>query len=71
VIAADIVPLGFGVAESEWDEDTYPEFEDITLGRRGKSLNVCLPFDVWWPRAVAWAQGLDLMVRICTAEGGE
>ena len=44
------------------------EFEDIKSGRGGKILNVCLPFVVWWPRAVVWAQGLELMMKICMAE---
>jgi hypothetical protein len=71
VVAAGIVPLGFGVAENEWDEDMYPGFEDIKSGRGGKRLSICLPFAVWWPRAVAWAQALELMTKICMAENGE
>jgi hypothetical protein len=31
-------------------------------------LNMALPFEIWWPKAVVWAQGLDLMTRICIIE---
>jgi hypothetical protein len=71
VVAAGIVPSGFGVQESEWDGEIYPEHEDIKSGRGGKHLNICLPFVIWWPRAVAWAQALELMTKICMAENGE
>lgn len=71
LVAAGTIPFGYGVTEGEWDEAVYPEFEDIKSGRRKKSHSICLPFELWWPRAVTWAQGLDLMVRICMAERGE
>ena len=57
--------------DSEWDGGDYPIFEAIKSGRRGKLLNMVLPFDIWWPKAVAWAQGLDLMTRICIVENGD
>jgi hypothetical protein len=47
VVAVGIMPSGFGVMDSEWDEEMYPEFADIKSGRGGKLLNVCLPFVVW------------------------
>jgi len=68
VLAAGIVPRDLGVHDSEWDGGDYPTFEAIKSGRRGKLLNMVLPFDIWWPKAVAWAQGLDLMTRIWIIE---
>ena len=70
-VAAGIVPSGFGIQESKWDGEIYPKHEDIKSGRGGKHLNICSPFVVWWPRAVAWAQALELMMKICMAENGE
>lgn len=54
-----IIPAGF-----ELDVDGYPVRESIHLGRGGKRVSVILPFDIWWPRALLWAQGLDLMTRM-------
>jgi hypothetical protein len=64
-----IVPGGMGVTEAEWTDGGYGEIEPIPFGRGGRSLDVVLPFIVWWPRAVLWAQGLELMTRVCTLEG--
>ncbi|KAJ7025144.1 hypothetical protein C8F04DRAFT_968143, partial [Mycena alexandri] len=54
-----IIPAGF-----ELDVDGYPVRESIHLGRGGKRVSVILPLEVWWPRALLWAQGLDLMTRM-------
>ncbi|KAF8217044.1 hypothetical protein K438DRAFT_1508312, partial [Mycena galopus ATCC 62051] len=62
VQAAGIIPQNFGVAEDEWEGAFYGETEAIKIGR--KQVEIRLPFAIWWPRAVAWSQGLDLMVRI-------
>ncbi|KAJ7348275.1 hypothetical protein DFH08DRAFT_698620, partial [Mycena albidolilacea] len=66
VQAAGIIPENFGVAEAEWEVPFYGESESVKVGR--KQVEITLPFPIWWPRAVAWAQGLDLMVRIQEAE---
>ncbi|KAJ7443309.1 hypothetical protein FB451DRAFT_967606, partial [Mycena latifolia] len=58
----EIIPVGFGVAEAELEDGVYSEIEVIKVGR--KDLKVDLPFTVWWPRPVAWAQGLELLVRL-------
>lgn len=65
------IPTGYGVAEEEWADGLYPEREVITVGRGKKAHEVTLPFVVWWPRAVLWAQGADVMTRICMIEDGE
>ena len=64
--AAEIIPDGLGVAEGEWDVNGYPESEEIKVGR--KTVEIQLPFSVWWPRAVRWACTLELLVHIQTAE---
>jgi hypothetical protein len=50
---ARMVPDGMGVAEVEWIDSGYGEIEHIPFGRGGRSLEVILPFTIWWPRAVA------------------
>ncbi|KAI1788742.1 hypothetical protein LXA43DRAFT_974611 [Ganoderma leucocontextum] len=56
VNASGIIPMCYGLLEAEWSLDGY--------GQRGRRVAVELPFSVWWPRAVAWSQGLDLMNRL-------
>jgi len=50
---AEIIPDGLGVAEGEWDTNGYPESEEIKVG--WKTVEIQLPFSIWWPRAVCWA----------------
>lgn len=64
-----IVPSGFGVAEGEWEDGMYGEIEVIKVGR--KDSEVDLPFVIWWPRAVAWAQAFELMATIQAVENGD
>ncbi|KAJ7749834.1 hypothetical protein DFH07DRAFT_746472, partial [Mycena maculata] len=64
-----IIPDGLGVAEGEWEDGVYSEIEIIKVGR--KDVPIALPFTVWWPRAVKWAQGLELMVKIRAVESGD
>ncbi|KAJ7728403.1 hypothetical protein B0H14DRAFT_2410054, partial [Mycena olivaceomarginata] len=64
-----IIPCNFGVAEAEWEGNFYGETETVKVGR--KEVEIRLPFETWWPRAVAWAQGLEIMVRIQAAENNE
>jgi hypothetical protein len=66
-----IIPLGYGVTKDEWTGGSYPEIELITVGRGKWEYAVELPFEVWWTRSVLWAQGLDIMLRICMMENGE
>jgi hypothetical protein len=67
VVESDAVPAGFGVHPDEW-EDGYSEHEIIKTGLRGKTLEVTLPEAVWLPRAILWAQALDLMSRLVEIE---
>lgn len=57
-----IIPNNFGMLPEEWDNEGYPSFEIVKLGRRaGQLLHVALPDDVWRPRAVVWCQALDVL----------
>ncbi|KAJ7185054.1 hypothetical protein C8R46DRAFT_1300877 [Mycena filopes] len=64
-----IIPVGLGVAEEEWEGGIYTEAELVKVGR--KEVEVALPFQIWWPRAVIWAQGLELMAKIQAVENGD
>lgn len=64
VANGNIVPAGYGVLQEEWDEDNYPEREIINVGARAVELEVTLTREVWLPRAICWAQGLDVMERL-------
>ena len=58
------VPAGFGVTAAEWESAEYPDEESICIGARGKLMSVPLPRTIWLPRAVRWAQALDILTRI-------
>jgi hypothetical protein len=60
-----LIPQDYGVLEHEWDNRTYPVMETINPGTRGKEIVVELPKAIWLPRAVLFAQGLDVMARTC------
>lgn len=70
VASGDIVPEGYGVLQEEWDDDHYPELEVINTGARGLELEVTLPRQIWLPRAICWAQALDLMERSIVERDG-
>lgn len=62
-----IFPDGYGVREQEWDDYNYPETEIIKYGKKRRDLEVILPSEMWLPRAILWAQALDIMVRLVEA----
>ncbi|KAJ6498199.1 hypothetical protein DFH09DRAFT_945531, partial [Mycena vulgaris] len=67
--SAGIIPNHLGVAEDEWEGRFYGETETVKIGR--KEVQITLPFEIWYPRAVSWAQGLEIMVRLQAAESGD
>ncbi|KAJ7936942.1 hypothetical protein B0H13DRAFT_1589341, partial [Mycena leptocephala] len=69
IIQRGIVPSGYGVLEEEWEERAYPVTEVINPGTRGQEIVVALPRDIWLPRAVLFAQGLDVMIRTLAFHG--
>ncbi|THU81709.1 hypothetical protein K435DRAFT_692983, partial [Dendrothele bispora CBS 962.96] len=59
------IPDGYGVNESEWENGAYPSFYYIRSGRKkGKELLVQLLDSIWRPRAIAWAQAVDVYHNI-------
>ncbi|KAJ6530481.1 hypothetical protein DFH09DRAFT_1411003 [Mycena vulgaris] len=60
----DELPENYGVLPEEWDDDDYDEIETIRTRTNGKELVVVLPRSDWFPRAVQWAQALDLLNRV-------
>ncbi|KAI0685882.1 hypothetical protein C8T65DRAFT_553327, partial [Cerioporus squamosus] len=61
---AGVIPEGYGLTEEEWPGEEYGDIEMLKRGRGGREDPVELPFAVWWPRAVEWAQGLELMSQM-------
>jgi hypothetical protein len=56
------IPQGYGVLPGEWEGGVYPEIEVIQSGNRKRGeLEIGLPNDVWFPRALQWAQALHIM----------
>ncbi|KAJ7718880.1 hypothetical protein DFH07DRAFT_761389, partial [Mycena maculata] len=66
ILEQDNVPEDYRVRDVEWDEEDYPETEIIRPGIRGKEIVVVLPRGEWLPRAVIWAQALDVLSQILT-----
>ncbi|KAF7363701.1 hypothetical protein MSAN_01027800 [Mycena sanguinolenta] len=62
-----ILPEDYGVLEEEWEGEDYPELETFRPGTKGKELTVILPREIWFPRAIRWVQGLDLLTRVLEA----
>ncbi|KAJ7764734.1 hypothetical protein B0H16DRAFT_1413551 [Mycena metata] len=63
IVRCGILPNGYGVVQDEWEDATYPVMEAINPGTRGREIIVELPRDIWLPRAILFAQGLDTMHR--------
>ncbi|KAL1948877.1 hypothetical protein VTO73DRAFT_10683 [Trametes versicolor] len=60
----NIVPDGYGVTAAEWQGGLYGDAEEIALGRSGRKVSVALPRELWWRRAIRWAQGLEVLTQI-------
>lgn len=53
------VPEGFLETEETWRDDP---FENLTSGRRSiQRVPIELPMDIWFPRALLWAQAVKSM----------
>ncbi|KAJ7189050.1 hypothetical protein C8R46DRAFT_877303, partial [Mycena filopes] len=63
IVRLGIVPASYGVLQPEWEGENYPSMEAINPGTRGKEIVVELPRDIWLPRAILFAQGLDALER--------
>ncbi|KAF8590167.1 hypothetical protein K439DRAFT_1330909, partial [Ramaria rubella] len=56
--AANLIPSGFGVKPSEWEDGEYPAYEHTTFGCHKKEITVNTPVVIWLPHAIAWCQAL-------------
>ena len=56
------IPAGFFLRQSELGGSAYPTAESIRVAR--KEVDIPLPFEIWYPRAVRWAQALTLMTLV-------
>ena len=62
---ASYTPPGLLVHDDEWGEEEYPITEVIAGGIRGKKpIELDLPPDIWYPRAILWAQSLTAMRHV-------
>ena len=66
-----LLPEGYGVCEEEWEEEGYPEEEEIIVGRRKRKFFIHLPKEIWLTRAETWAQGLYVMQRCIYENEGQ
>ncbi len=71
VLKKDIIPGGYGVTVPEWENGVYSDYEGISLGRSGRKVSVALPPQIWWRRAVRWAQGLEILTQVLMIQNGE
>lgn len=65
IVEAGIMPVGYGLFPDEWEDDTYPLFETLQMGKRrgGRTVQVSLAAPIWRERAVLWAQAVNLLYR--------
>lgn len=71
VLKKDIIPGGYGVTASGWDQGVYGDYEGISLGRSGRKVSIALPPQIWWRQAVRWAQGLEILTQVLMIQNGE
>ncbi|KZT05190.1 uncharacterized protein LAESUDRAFT_656210, partial [Laetiporus sulphureus 93-53] len=61
---ANIIPQDYGVLLYEWSDHSHPQTEQLKVGKRGKYIDIAVPEDIWFPRAILWIQALDTLSRI-------
>ncbi|KAI9057836.1 hypothetical protein FKP32DRAFT_1582987, partial [Trametes sanguinea] len=66
-----VIPAGFRVygendahGGPQGDSEEYEDVEYINIGRSGRRVPVTLPYDIWQPRILKWAQGLEIMAQL-------
>ncbi|KAF8574270.1 hypothetical protein K439DRAFT_1372836 [Ramaria rubella] len=67
---AHLIPLGFGLKASEWENGEYPSYELMMFGRRKKEISVEL-LASRLPCAIAWGQALHCMQSFIFQIGDE
>ena len=65
LVALEFTPHGFCLTSQEWEEEHYPIYKTIRVGRHGtKDLHISLGEAVWYNWAQRWAQALVAMTYI-------
>jgi hypothetical protein len=70
VVQRKLVPEGLDVRPEEWDAEGYPEVVTLRAGfySRKKRMEIILPTEIWYPRAVLWAQAVYVLTDVLTAQ---
>lgn len=69
VVKENVVPVGYGMTEEEWDDDGYPDVEFIKTRRRGgKELRISLESPIWKQRAILWVQALSVLAHFTSEQ---
>lgn len=64
-----LIDMALSLRSGRRQKTFYPLSETITFGIGGKKkLNVILPVEIWWQRALTWVHGLDVMERLLIDE---
>ncbi|KAH9921289.1 uncharacterized protein B0H18DRAFT_956665 [Fomitopsis serialis] len=58
------LPRNLNIRNDEWDDDGYPTYEDLAIGKRKQSLRVELPHALWLPRAETWCRAVSILTRV-------
>jgi hypothetical protein len=63
LVEEEVIPVGYGLYEDEWEDDGYPLFETLHVGKRrgGKSTVISLEDPIWQHRTVLWVQAVNLL----------
>jgi hypothetical protein len=67
LVDEEVIPVGYGLYEDEWEDDGYPLFETLDVGKRrgGKPTIISLEDPIWQHRAVLWVQAVNLLSMYC------
>jgi hypothetical protein len=63
VIEQEVVPAGYGIRPNEWDNDAYPDTEDLIVGGKRQAITLSLRDPIWKARATRWVQGLAVLTQ--------
>jgi hypothetical protein len=60
-----LIPPNLGVSAEELHDFPYPDSHTLFIGKKKRNSNkISLPIEIWFPRAVRWAQGLYTMTAL-------
>ncbi|KAH9911007.1 uncharacterized protein B0H18DRAFT_830865, partial [Fomitopsis serialis] len=68
ISALNYLPRNLNIRNDEWDDEGYPTYEDLAVGKRKQSLRVELPHALWLPRAEIWCRAVSILTRVLDEE---